>query len=190
MCRRRRRRHPYQGPSLQRLLHRSACRRWRAARGHAADRARPRGDRRGRRARRRETGARVGIPWLGHTCGRCDYCAAGQENLCEGARFTGYHIDGGLASTVSARPPTLSPRWLATRGTRHSPSLDLAAETFARDLGAVWARPSDSTPPKPSDAAIVFAPVGALVPAALRAVQPGGRVVCAAIHMSNIPSSP
>ncbi len=186
-----------------------------------------------------ETGARVGIPWLGHTCGRCDYCAAGQENLCEGARFTGCHIDGGYAdyALVDARycfpvaggigdaeaAPLMcagligyrslrragDPRRLGIYGFGAAAHIiaqvaryegrevfaftrpgDQAAEAFARDLGAVWAGPSDSTPPEPLDAAIVFAPVGALVPAALRAVRPGGRVVCAGIHMSDIPSFP
>ena len=186
-----------------------------------------------------ETGARVGIPWLGHTCGRCDYCAAGQENLCESARFTGYHIDGGYAdyTLVDARycfpiagdwgdaeaAPLLcagligyralrragDPRRLGIYGFGGAAHIvaqvaryegrevfaftrpgDRAAQAFARDLGAIWAGPSDAPPPAPLDSAILFAPVGALVPAALRAVRPGGRVVCAGIHMTDIPSFP
>jgi D-arabinose 1-dehydrogenase-like Zn-dependent alcohol dehydrogenase len=107
-------------------------------------------------------GDRVGIPWLGYTCGECRYCRRGQENLCDNARFTGYTIDGGYAQYAVA----------------------------ARRLGAVWAGGSDELPPEELDAAILFAPVGALVPAALRAVAKGGVVVSGGIHMSDIPSFP
>lgn len=184
-------------------------------------------------------GDRVGIPWLGWTCGECRYCRAGQENLCDRARFTGYTIDGGYAEFTVAdarfcfRLPdafddaTCAPllcagligyrslrktgnaRRLGIYGfgaaahivtqvarfegrdvfafTRHG---DVVAQAFARRLGAVWAGDSDTAPPEPLDAAIIFAPVGALVPAALRAVRKGGCVVCGGIHMSDIPSFP
>ncbi len=184
-------------------------------------------------------GERVGIPWLGYTCGTCGHCRAGRENLCEAARFTGYTIDGGYAThtLVDARycfpmPGTgddadaapllcaglIGYRSLVKAGDGARLGLygfgaaahiviqvaraqgrevaaftragDEAAQAFARDLGAAWAGPSDAVPPWPLDAAIIFAPVGALVPAALKAVRPGGRVVCADIHMSDIPSFP
>jgi propanol-preferring alcohol dehydrogenase len=182
-------------------------------------------------------GARVGIPWLGFTCGACDHCLAGRENLCEAARFTGYTLDGGYATHTLAdarycfampgegddadAAPLLCAGLIGYRSlvkagdgarlglygfgaaahiviqiARHqgrevaafTRAGDDAAQAFARDLGAVWAGPSDAAPPWPLDAAIIFAPVGALVPAALAAVRPGGRVVCAGIHMSDIPS--
>lgn len=184
-------------------------------------------------------GDRVGIPWLGWTCGECRYCRAGQENLCDRARFTGYTIDGGYAefSVADARfcfrlpdafedvtcAPLLCAGLIGYRSlrkagnarrlgiygfgaaahivtqvarfegrdvfafTRHG---DVVAQAFARRLGAVWAGDSDTAPPEPLDAAIIFAPVGALVPAALRAVRKGGCVVCGGIHMSDIPSFP
>ena len=184
-------------------------------------------------------GQRVGIPWLGYTCGKCRYCRADQENLCPRARFTGYQIDGGYADYALAdqrycflfcgdygavqAAPLLCAGLIGYRSLRRAgdPARlgiygfggaahivaqvarfegrqvfaftrpgDEKAEDFARALGAAWAGPSDALPPEPLDAAIIFAPVGALVPAALRAVAPGGRVVCAGIHMSDIPSFP
>ncbi len=184
-------------------------------------------------------GARVGVPWLGWTCGACRFCEAGKENLCEAARFTGYTLDGGYAeylvadqrycfplaeglSDVAAAPllcaGVIGYRSLRMAGeakilglygfgaaahivaqvARHQgrevfafvrPG-DEAAKDFARELGAAWAGDSGEEPPEPLDAAILYAPVGALVPAALRAVAPGGTVVCAGIHMSDIPSFP
>ncbi|HEY5658389.1 MAG TPA: zinc-dependent alcohol dehydrogenase family protein [Myxococcota bacterium] len=186
-----------------------------------------------------EPGQRVGIPWLGSTCGRCRYCTSGRENLCDEAAFTGYQIDGGYAdfTTADARYcfPLESPasdvalapllcagligqRCLRMAGDAERLGLygfgaaahivaqvarhegrrvyaftrpgDATAQAFARELGAVWAGDSDAPPPEPLDAAILFAPVGALVPAALRAVGKAGVVVCGGIHMSDIPSFP
>jgi len=186
-----------------------------------------------------QLGERVGIPWLGWTCGECDFCRAGRENLCDRARFTGYTIDGGYAEftvadarfcfplpgtidDVSATPLLCAgligyrslrlagdPKRLGLYGfgaaahivaqiARHQgrevyaftrPG-DTAAQQFARGLGAVWAGGSDETPPIPLDAAIIFAPAGSLVPAALRVLRKGGSVVCGGIHMSDIPSFP
>ena len=182
-------------------------------------------------------GARVGVPWLGSTCGHCGYCTTARENLCEEARFTGYTLDGGFAqfvvadasfclpipeqySSVEAAPllcaGLIGYRALTAAGDAHHIGLygfgaaahlmaqicraqgrqvfaltrpgDLAAQDFARRLGAVWAGGSDETPPEALDAAILFAPVGALVPAALAATRKGGKVVCAGIHMSDIPA--
>jgi propanol-preferring alcohol dehydrogenase len=184
-------------------------------------------------------GERVGIPWLAYTCGVCRFCLAGQENLCDLARFTGYTVDGGYAeyALADARycfvlpadrdPHELAP-WLCAgligyRALRFAgdgkrvglygfgaaahmiaqvccaqqrevfafarPGDD-AAQAFARKLGAAWAGGSDERAPTELDAAILFAPVGALVPKALRDVRKGGRVVCAGIHMSDIPSFP
>ncbi len=184
-------------------------------------------------------GQRVGIPWLGWTCGVCEYCRSGRENLCPLARFTGYQIDGGYAGfaradarfcfpipeeydDVSAAPllcaGLIGWRTLRLAGegrrlglygfgaaahivaqvARHqgrevyafTRAGDVQAQDFARSLGAVWAGASDAAPPEPLDAALIFAPVGALVPAALRAVKPGGVVVCGGIHMSAIPEFP
>lgn len=184
-------------------------------------------------------GERVGVPWLGWTCGSCDYCRSGRENLCDGARFTGYHIDGGYAEYTIAdarycfklpaaygdaeAAPLLCAgligyRSLAAAGeartlgiygfgaaahivaqvARHqgrkvfafTRPLDRDAQAFALSLGADWAGDSTSRPPEPLDAAILFAPVGALVPEALRALKKGGTVVCAGIHMSDIPAFP
>ena len=184
-------------------------------------------------------GARVGVPWLGWTCGDCRFCRAGRENLCETARFTGYTLDGGYAEYLAADQRYCFPLAEGLDDARAAPLLcagligyrslrlageaerlglygfgaaahivaqvarhqgrevfafvrpgDEAAKAFARDLGAVWAGDSGDTPPEPLDAAILYAPVGALVPAALRAVAPGGTVVCAGIHMSDIPSFP
>jgi alcohol dehydrogenase, propanol-preferring len=184
-------------------------------------------------------GQRVGVPWLGHTCGRCRYCLAGAENLCDAPGFTGYTIDGGYAEACMADAayvfpltegpgdPALAPllcagligyRSLKMAGdaevigiygfgaaahimaqvARHqgrrilaftSPG-DRAAQAFARRLGAVWAGGSEEPSPEPLDAAIIFAPTGPLVPAALRAVRKGGVVVCGGIHMSDIPAFP
>jgi propanol-preferring alcohol dehydrogenase len=188
---------------------------------------------------RHAEGARVGVPWLGWTCGACHFCQAGRENLCEAARFTGYTLDGGFGdylladqrycfplgggySDAEAAPLLCAgligyrslrmagdPRRLGLYGfgaaahiviqvARHEgrevyafvrPG-DAAAKAFALSLGAVWAGDSDEAAPEELDAAILFAPVGALVPAALRALAPGGRVVCAGIHMSEIPAFP
>lgn len=190
---------------------------------------------------RQDTGATVGIPWLGWTCGTCRYCRAGQENLCDDARFTGLDLPGGFAEWTVADPrfclslpdelaadpiataPLLCAGLIGHRTYRlagdadrigiygfgaaahlvcqvavhdghevyafTSPG-DTAAQTFARELGAVWAGGSDEPAPAELDAALIFAPVGALVPAALRAVRKGGSVVCGGIHMSDIPSFP
>ncbi len=185
-------------------------------------------------------GQRVGIPWLGWTCGVCARCAAGQENLCERARFTGYTLPGGYAEYALADERYCFPLpdgvdaaelapWLcagligfrayrmtwgtgprlgiygfgaaahivAQLGAYQGLSMyaftkpgDTAGQQFALSLGCQWAGGSDEAPPEPLDAALIFAPVGALVPAALRAVRPGGLVVCAGIHMSDIPSFP
>lgn len=184
-------------------------------------------------------GDRVGVPWLAQACGLCRYCRAGQENLCEYARFTGYSVDGGYAEQVLADARFCLPLPAEVPAAQLAPLLcagligyrayraagegtnlglygfgaaahllaqvaraegrrvfaftqpgDLAGQAFARDLGAVWAGDSDRPPPDLLDAAILFAPVGALVPAALAAVHRGGRVVCAGIHMSDIPRFP
>jgi propanol-preferring alcohol dehydrogenase len=184
-------------------------------------------------------GQRVGVPWLGGSCGRCAYCVSGRENLCEAASFTGYTRDGGYAEFVTARAAWCLPvpdrygdaeaapllcagliGYRAYRAAGAAPVIglygfgaaahlllpvalhegrrvfaltrpgDRAAQDFARTLGAHWAGGSDQAPPEPLDAAILFAPVGELVPAALAAVRRGGRVVCAGIHMSDIPSFP
>ncbi|ENT50311.1 hypothetical protein P046_01330 [Brucella suis 06-997-1672] len=185
------------------------------------------------------TGRRVGVPWLGHTCGACDYCRSGAENLCDAPLFTGYTRDGGFATHVvadadfafdldeAADPVALAPllcagligwrslkkagegkriglygfgaaahiiaqvcRWQDREVYAFTKPGDTEAKDFARSLGAVWAGDSDILPPSPLDAAIIFAPAGELVPAALRAVRKGGRVVCGGIHMSDIPSMP
>jgi propanol-preferring alcohol dehydrogenase len=199
-------------------------------------------------------GDRIGIPWLGSSCGQCDFCRTGRENLCDAARYTGYQIDGGFAeyctadarfcfplaegySDVQAAPllcagligyrsyrmataepvmlgedarASLPRPWrkrlgfygfgsaahilcqLATHDGRDVYAFtkpgDSDGQCFARSLGAVWAGGSDEAPPEKLDAAIIFAPVGPLVPAALQAVDKGGVVVCAGIHMSEIPA--
>jgi len=186
-----------------------------------------------------EPGQRVGIPWLGHTCGTCSYCQHAEENLCDAPQFTGYTRPGGYAEYVVADarfafalgeegdPVALAPllcagligwRSLVKAGDGKRLGLygfgaaahivmqvarcqgrdvfafsrpgDVAAQDFARSLGAVWAGDSGELPPVPLDAAIIYAPAGELVPAALRALRKGGRVVCAGIHMSDIPSFP
>jgi propanol-preferring alcohol dehydrogenase len=184
-------------------------------------------------------GDRVGVPWLGWTCGECRQCRAGRENLCQRARFTGYDIDGGFAEYAVADErfcfavpegyPDLQAAPLLCAGLVGYRSLRLAgegerlglygfgasahivlqvarhqrrrvfaftragdvhAQEFALELGATWAGDAMLPGPEELDAAIIFAPVGELVPAALRAVSPGGSVVCAGIHMSDIPSFP
>ena len=184
-------------------------------------------------------GERVGIPWLGWTCGQCVYCRSSRENLCDRARFTGYTIDGGYAefavadarfcfrlpklyNDVDAAPllcagllgyrslrKTGDARRLGIYGFGNAAQLiaqialyqrrevfvftrpgDKAGQKSAYELGAVWAGGSDEMPPEKLDAAIIFAPVGALVPAALRALAKGGIIVCGGIHMSDIPSFP
>jgi propanol-preferring alcohol dehydrogenase len=184
-------------------------------------------------------GDRVGVPWLGWTCGTCRYCREGRENLCDRARFTGFHRDGGYAefAVADARYAFLLPerfgdvaaapllcagmigyRALRLAGeaerlgiygfgaaanivaqvARHrhqsvyafTRPKDREGQEYARSLGAVWAGGSDERPPEPLDAALIFAPVGALVPTALAATAKGGTVVCAGIHMSDLPSFP
>ena len=184
-------------------------------------------------------GERVGVPWLGWTCGKCRYCLSGRENLCVRARFTGYQLDGGYAEYIladerycfavpagypdaqaapllcagligyrslvvagdgervglygfgaSAHIVAQVARWQGRRVFAFTRPGDAEGQRFARDQGAFWAGGSDEAPPEELDAAIVFAPVGALVPAALGAVAKGGTVVCAGIHMTDIPSFP
>jgi propanol-preferring alcohol dehydrogenase len=185
-------------------------------------------------------GERIGVPWLGYTCSRCDYCRTGRENLCDEPKFTGYTLDGGYAEyTVADRrycfslpegyddaaaAPLLCAGLIGYRSYRMAGESvkrlgiygfggaahiiaqvavhqgkqifaftrpgDSDAQKFALRLGAVWAGSSTEMPPKPLDAALIFAPVGSLVPAALRAVVKGGIVVCGGIHMSDIPSFP
>ncbi len=182
---------------------------------------------------------RVGVPWLGQTCGHCQFCRNGQENLCDRPLFTGYTRDGGYATHVIADARYVFPlpergddvatapllcagligwrslqiagdgkklglygfgaaahiiaqvaRWQGREIFAFTRTGDNAGQAFAKKLGACWTGSSDDTPPEPLDCAIIYAPVGALVPAALRAVRKGGRVVCAGIHMSDIPSFP
>ena len=184
-------------------------------------------------------GQRVGIPWLGGTCGVCPYCREGRENLCDTPRFTGYQADGGYAEYAKARAdycfalpdhytdieaaPLLCAGLIGFRSYRKTSGArrlgiygfgaaahiivqlaiadgcsvfaftrpgDVAGQSFARELGAAWAGGSNEIPPELLDAAIIFAPVGALVPAALAALRKGGRVVCAGIHMSDVPAFP
>jgi len=184
-------------------------------------------------------GQRVGVPWLGRTCGECRYCRYGSENLCDRPLFTGYTRDGGYATqTIAdaryvfalpaqgddvATAPLLCAgligwrslqiagdgeklglygfgaaahivaqvaRWQGRQIFAFTRRSDAAAAAFAKKLGAVWAGSSEDPPPEPLDCAIIYAPVGPLVPQALRAVRKGGRVVCAGIHMSDIPSFP
>ena len=190
-------------------------------------------------------GTRVGVPWLGSTCGRCRYCLSGRENLCDEARFTGYYLDGGYAEYTVAdhrfcfplpdgypdaqAAPLLCAGLIGYRSlvmASSQPELqagdrlgiygfgaaahivaqvarhrgyrlfavtrpgDTKAQSFARSLGAEWAGGADEMPPEPLEAAIIFAPAGELVPAALRALAKGGVVVCGGIHMSDIPGFP
>ncbi len=185
------------------------------------------------------TGDRVGVPWLGGTCGACVYCRTGRENLCDRARFTGYHRDGGYAefAVADARyafpipdgfgdleaAPLLCAGMIGFRALRLAGDVrrvglygfgaaahiaaqvarhrqqavyaftrpgDAHGQEFARSLGAVWAGGSDQRPPEPLDAAVIFAPVGPLVPTALAATAKGGTVVCAGIRMSDLPAFP
>jgi alcohol dehydrogenase, propanol-preferring len=194
---------------------------------------------RGGEVERFAVGDRVGVPWLAFTCGVCEYCRRGEENLCPNARFTGYTRDGGYAQQAladarycfplpqHAAAAELAPllcagligyrayrkageganlgiygfgaaAHLIAQVARHDGRRvfaftregDETGQRFARELGAEWAGSSSTRPPEPLDAAILFAPVGALIPAALAAVRPGGRVVCAGIHMSDVPSFP
>ncbi|HTV21871.1 MAG TPA: zinc-dependent alcohol dehydrogenase family protein [Polyangiaceae bacterium] len=194
---------------------------------------------RGASAQRFALGARVGVPWLGWTCGACSFCLGGHENLCERARFTGYTLDGGYARQMlvderycfaldgdeddAHLAPLLCAGLIGYRSLRLAGDAervglygfgaaahivaqvaihqgrrvyafvrpgDVAAQRFAESLGVHWAGASDARPPEPLDAAILYAPVGALVPAALDVVRPGGSVVCAGIHMSDIPTFP
>lgn len=192
----------------------------------------------GERIERFAPGDRVGVPWLGWTCGRCQYCLSGRENLCDDARFTGYQIDGGFAEYAVADyrfclpvpdapdlqvAPLLCAGLIGYRSLRMTGDAerlglygfgaaahiliqiarhqgrrvfaftrdgDTEAQGFAREMGALWAGDSSQPPPEALDAAIIFAPVGALVPTALRAVAKGGVVVCGGIHMSDIPPFP
>ena len=193
----------------------------------------------GRDVRNLNIGDRVGVPWLGWTCGECAYCRSGRENLCDRARFTGYQVDGGYAEHAVAderycfklpdsysdaeAAPLLCAGLIGYRalkmaggGTRvglygfgaaahiaiqiarhrgqevfaFTKPGDQAGQAFARNLGAVWAGGSDASPPEELDSAIIFAPIGALVPKALSATRKGGIVVCAGIHMSDIPAFP
>jgi propanol-preferring alcohol dehydrogenase len=193
----------------------------------------------GEEVKKFKKGDRVGVPWLGYTCGTCTYCKLGTENLCDNARFTGYHIDGGYAEYTVADErfcfsipdgfPDLEAAPLLCAGLIGYRSFvmtgqaerigmygfgaaahilvqvanyrgrsiyaftkpgDKDGQKFAQGLGATWAGDSTAAPPHELDAAIIFAPVGSLVPAALRAVRKGGVVVCAGIHMSDIPSFP
>jgi propanol-preferring alcohol dehydrogenase len=184
-------------------------------------------------------GERVGVPWLGHTCGVCRYCLGGQENLCDSPLFNGYTRDGGFATATivdahfafplgeAGEDVALAPllcagligwrslviagaakklglygfgaaahivaqvaQWQGRSVLAFTRSGDITTQAFARQLGAVWVGNSTQMPPEPLDAAIIFAPVGDLVPLALKAVRKGGRVVCAGIHMSDIPGFP
>ena len=194
---------------------------------------------RGRDAQRFGEGARVGVPWLGATCGACEFCRAGRENLCDGARFTGYDLDGGFAQYALAderycvaiperygdeqAAPLLCAGLIGYRSyglagdsktigiygfgaaahivaqvARHEGRTvfaftrpgDAAGQAFALRCGAHWAGGSDAPPPAPLDAAILFAPVGELIPLALKAIRKGGSVICGGIHMSDVPSFP
>lgn len=193
----------------------------------------------GANTRRFKIGDRVGVPWLGWTCGKCAFCRSGRENLCDNAQFTGYTRNGGYAEFTVAderfcfpipqkypdanAAPLLCAGLIGFRSyakTGNAKRLgiygfgaaahiiaqvakfqdrevyaftrrgDLTAQKFAKSLGAVWAGDSETLPPKKLDAAIIFAPVGGLVPLALKALDKGGIVVCGGIHMSDVPSFP
>lgn len=193
----------------------------------------------GEGAARFSKGQRIGVPWLGHTCGHCFYCKKGHENLCENALFTGYTINGGYSEYTVAEERYCFPIPEQYEDAHAAPLMcagligyrsysmvgdakrigfygfgasahiliqiarnegrevyaftrsgDKTGQDFARDMGAVWAGGSNEKPPEELDAAILFAPVGALVPASLKAVRKAGIVVCAGIHMSDIPSFP
>lgn len=190
----------------------------------------------GERVERFAIGQRLGVPWLGHTCGHCRYCISGRENLCDNARFTGYTLNGGYAeyavadqrycfllpegySDAEAAPLLCAgligyralvaagdakrigiygfgaaahiivqlARWQGRTVFAFTKPGDLAGQCFAKELGATWVGDSTAAPPDEMDAAILFAPVGALVPEALRHTAKGGTVVCAGIHMSDVP---
>lgn len=192
---------------------------------------------RGERVERLTLGQRVGVPWLGRTCGHCDYCMSGSENLCDAAEFTGYTLDGGYAefaiadqrycfslpdqySNVEAAPLlcagligyralvaardakrigiygfgaaahiiTQVARWQGREVFAFTKPGDVNGQCFARELGASWAGGSNETPPQIIDASILFAPVGSLIPQALKYTAKGGTVICAGIHMSTIPA--
>src|SRR5439155_8479776 len=194
---------------------------------------------RGAEAGRYEIGTRVGIPWLGWTCGECQFCRSQRENLCENARFIGYTLDGGYAEYAVAderfsfpipdlysdmeAAPLLCAGLIGYRSLRKTGDArrlgiygfgaaahivaqiarfegrevfaftrpgDLTAQSFARELGAIWSGDSNQFPPEKLDAAIIFALVGSLVPQALKALQKGGTVVCGGIHMTDLPSFP
>jgi propanol-preferring alcohol dehydrogenase len=185
------------------------------------------------------SGTRLGVPWLGFTCGQCEFCRRNEENLCDHARFTGYQLDGGYAEHVVADvrycfelPATFDDAhaapllcagligyrsWRFTKDARrlgiygfgaaahivaqvarwHGQDIyaftrpnDVAAQRFAASMGARWAGDSDQPPPEPLDAAIIFAPVGTLIPAALKALRKGGTLICGGIHMSDVPQMP
>ncbi len=193
----------------------------------------------GQNSNRFEIGQRVGVPWLGRTCGQCRFCLSQRENLCENAQFTGYHLDGGYAEFCIANENYCHPlpdaysdlqvapllcggligfRAFRMTGIAHKLGFygfgssahiliqiarhqgkevyaftrtgDVAAQALAKKLGAIWAGSSEESPPVLLDAALIFAPVGKLVPQALQAIEKGGSVVCAGIHMSDIPSFP
>ncbi len=193
----------------------------------------------GRSVEHFQTGDRVGVPWLGYTCSQCNFCTSGNENLCDKARFTGYHIDGGYAEYTVAHhrfvfkisnelsdneaAPLLCAGLIGYRSLRMAGDAkrlgiygfgvaahiviqvaihegrdvytftragDTDAQAFSKKLGAVWSGDSDERPPELIDAAVIYAPVGGLVPAALKVLRKGGIVVCAGIHMSDIPSFP
>lgn len=193
----------------------------------------------GKNVSRLHLGQRVGVPWLGHTCGQCEYCLSARENLCDSAQFTGYTLNGGYAECVVADEHYAFPlpvvysdaeaapllcagligyralcaagdartlgiygfgaaahiicqvaRWQGRRIFAFTKPGDVAGQAFARQLGAEWAGNSTQEPPQAMDAALLFAPVGELAPQALRHVKKGGTVVCAGIHMSDIPAFP
>ena len=193
----------------------------------------------GEKVTRFRPGERLGVPWLGWTCGVCEYCRSGRENFCDEARFTGYDIDGGFAQYTVADERFCFPLPALYADAEAAPLLcagligyrslrlagegrrlgiygfgaaahiiaqvathlgweiyaftrpgDFAAQAFARECGAAWTGGSLTAPPEPLDAALIFAPVGALVPAALHALAKGGTVVCGGIHMSDIPAFP
>ena len=188
---------------------------------------------------RYKRGDRIGVPWLGYSCGECEFCHSGRENLCDHARYTGYHIDGGFAEYCAAderfcfpipegypdfqAAPLLCAGLIGYRSYRMTGEAkklgfygfgaaahiliqvarhegrevyaftragDTESQEFSKKLGAVWAGSSEQPPPEPLDAAIIFAPVGPLVPQALKGVKKGGTVVCAGIYMSDIPQFP
>lgn len=193
----------------------------------------------GERVEQFAIGQRLGVPWLGHTCGHCRYCSSGRENLCDNARFTGYTLNGGYAeyavadqrycfllpdgySDAEAAPLLCAgligyralvaagdaqrigiygfgaaahiivqlARWQGRTVFAFTKPGDLAGQRFAKELGATWAGDSTAAPPDEMDAAILFAPVGALIPEAIRHTAKGGTVVCAGIHMSDVPGFP